>query len=423
MDAMWVLGISLLVTLFLGIPISFSLGISVFLSLLAGGVPVAFIGQTMVTSMDSFPILAIPLFILSGAMMESGGISQRLIQFVQSFTGQIRGGLGVVTILSCAIFAAISGSSPATVAAIGTIMIPAMVKAGFRKELAASISASGGGLGIIIPPSIPMILYGISTDTSIKDLFMAGFGPALVIIIFMLLLIGWIARRENLSKSGEQLSIRNVLQTFWRAKWSLMGPVIILGGIYSGIFTPTESAAVAVVYSFVVGMWVYRELSWKKLPQILINSSITAGTVLIIICTATGFARLMTLYQIPNILGDWITSLSDNPTVLLLIIAGFLLLIGTFMETVTVILILSPILLPVLVPLGVDPVHFGMIMVIGAEIGMLTPPVGVNLFVASSISGLPMGKLSYAMIPFVICMIAAYLLIVLLPQISLLLVR
>lgn len=355
--------------------------------------------------------------------METGGISQRLIDFVQSFTGHLRSGLGVATVLACSIFAAISGSSPATVAAIGAIMIPAMTSAGYKKETAASISATGGGLGIIIPPSIPMILYAISTDTSVKDMFLAGFGPALVIIVFLIALVGWISKKEGVRTLNQGFSFRNVLRTGWSAKWSLLGPVLILGGIYTGIFTPTESAAIAVVYSFIVGMWIYRELTWKKLPQVLIHSSITAGTVLIIICTATAFAQLITLYQISNVFGEWIIGLSNNPTVLLLIIALFLLIVGTFMETVTIIIILAPILLPVLQPLGVDPVHFGMIMVIGAEIGMLTPPVGVNLFVASSISGLPIAKLDRAIIPFVLCMIAAYLVIVLLPQISLLFVK
>lgn len=200
--------------------------------------------------------------------METGGISQRLIDFVQSFTGHLRSGLGVATVLACSIFAAISGSSPATVAAIGAIMIPAMTSAGYKKETAASISATGGGLGIIIPPSIPMILYAISTDTSVKDMFLAGFGPALVIIVFLIALVGWISKKEGVRTLNQGFSFRNVLRTGWSAKWSLLGPVLILGGIYTGIFTPTESAAIAVVYSFIVGMWIYRELTWKKLPQV-----------------------------------------------------------------------------------------------------------------------------------------------------------
>lgn len=419
MEAAIVLGVALTILLFLGVPIAFAIGGATLLSLLVAGIPTAFLGQGVFTSLDSFPSMAVPFFILAGAFMETGGLSRRIVNVAQAMLGNITGGLGIATILSAAIFAAISGSSPATVAAIGSIMIPAMVKKGYKVDDAAALSAAGGGLGIIIPPSIPMIIYGITANVSIGDMFLAGFGPGLVIVIILSLTVYLIARKKGYKGSERKFSFKELLKHTWDAKWALLSPILILGGIYSGKFTPTESAVIAVLYSLFVGIFVYKELKIKDIPQAITSSAIMSGAVLVILATATSFGRLITMYQIPNKLADQITGISSNPDVILLLIALIILIIGTFMETLSIIIILTPLFLPVVTALGVDPVHFGIIMVVAAEIGMLTPPVGVNLFVASGIAGINLERISKSIIPYLFAMIIALIIIILVPDISL----
>lgn len=418
MSAGIALGIALVILLFLGVPIAFAIGAATMIGLWVGGIPTAYIGQGLFTSLDSFPSMAVPFFILAGALMETGGLSRRIINVSQAMLGHITGGLAIVTILSSAIFAAISGSSPATVAAIGSIMIPAMVQRGYKLDDAGAVSASGGGLGIIIPPSIPMIIYGITANVSIGDMFLAGFGPGLVIVVILSMTVFLIARKKGYKGSDEKFSYNHLLRAIWDAKWALLSPVIILGGIYSGKFTPTESAVIAVVYALLVGLFIYKELKLKDIPKTMISSAIMTGSVLVILATATSFGRLITMYQIPNMLADMITGISQNPYLILLLIGLLVLIVGTFMETLSIIIILVPLFLPVVTSLGIDPIHFGLIMVVGAEIGMLTPPVGVNLFVASGIANISLEKISKSMVPFLIAMIIALLFIILIPEIS-----
>lgn len=417
------LGVSLIIFLFMGVPIAFSIGAATIVGLWIGDIPLALLGQQAFTSLDSFPSMAVPFFILAGALMETGGLSRRIVNAAQSLLGHVTGGLAIVTILASAFFAAISGSSPATVAAIGSIMVPSMVKRGYHKDFSAAVAASGGGLGIIIPPSIPMIIYGISANVSIGGMFMAGFGPGFVIVTILSLTVYFMARKRGYSGSGEKPSFMKVAKAFWDAKWALLSPVLILGGIYGGIFTPTESAVVAVVYGLFVGIFVYKEMKWKDLPKALVSSAIMTGSVLIIMSTATAFGQIIAMYQIPNMIAEAIISISQNKYVVLSLITLLILIVGTFMETLSIIIILAPLFLPVVTSLGVDPIHFGLIMVVGAEIGMLTPPLGVNLFVASGISKLSLETIAKATIPFLFAMILALAIITFVPSVSLFLPR
>lgn len=419
MSAPLVLGIVLILCLLIGVPIAFSIGIATVSALLVGGVPASFIAQQSFTAVDSFPLMAVPFFILAGALMETGGLSKRIINVAQEAMGNITGGFAIVTIIASAIFAAISGSSPATVAAIGSIMIPAMVKRGYSKDFASAVAGSGGGLGIVIPPSIPMIIYGVVTGVSIGDMFKAGFVPGIFLAILMIIIIFFIAKRRGYVGTGVKFNFRRFAKANKDAFWALMAPVIILGGIYTGIFTPTESAVIAVVYGLIIGLFVYKELKFKHIPNILINSAMITGSVMIILGTATAFGKLVTMYQIPNMLADLILGISDNKYIVLLLIVALILFIGTFMETLSIIIILAPLFLPVLTQLGVDPIHFGILLVVGAEIGMMTPPLGVNLFVASGISGLPMEKVARAIIPFVLILTLGLIIMLFVPWISL----
>ena len=334
MEIVWITIIVLAACLIMGIPIAFSIGIATFTGLIVGGVPVELLGQGAFTALNNYVIMAVPLFILTGYLMETGGLSRRLINFARSLVGNITGGLAMVTILACGLFAAISGSSPATVAAIGTIMIPTMIKYGYSKGFAASSAATAGGLGIVIPPSITMIVYAVGANVSVGDMFISGIMPGIFILICLCITVYLIAKKRGYTGVKEPLSIAKVFKTFWDAKWALLTPVIILGGIYSGVFTPTEAGVIAVVYGLIVGLFVYRELKWKDIPKVLIDAATTTGAVLIILSTATTFGHLLTLYQVPQMIADGLLSVSESPYIILLLIAGIMLILGTFMEAI-----------------------------------------------------------------------------------------
>ena len=406
------------VCLVLGVPISFSIGISAMVGLLVGEIPFTFLPQSAITSVDSLSIMAIPFFVLAGNVMDTGGLSKRLISVATNLVGNVTGGFGMVTVIACGFFAAICGSSPATVAAIGAIMIPAMINRGYSVPDAAAISACAGGLGIIIPPSVNMVIYGVTAGVSISDMFLAGFLPGFLIIAVLCGLNYFIGKKKGIAKSGVRFSFKRFLQASWDAKWALLAPVIILGGIYSGWFTPTESAVVAVIYGSVIGLFVYKELKWKDIPRILAESATTTGSIVIILGLATAFGRLVSMYQIPQQLAAGISGITNNPYVLMLLIAGIIFILGCFMETLSIMIILTPIFLPIVKAAGVDPLHFGMLMVLGAEIGMMTPPVGVNIFVASGISGAPLESVSRSMLPFIIAMAVIYVIVILVPPLS-----
>jgi C4-dicarboxylate transporter DctM subunit len=414
---------SFAIFLLLSVPIGIAIGLSVLVTIyFEGAMPVIFLMKEMITSVDSFPLMAVPFFILAGEIMGKGGISERLFRFANSLVGNKTGGFAIATIITCMFFAAISGSGPATVAAIGSIMIPAMVRQGYDKKFATVTVAAAGSLGVIIPPSIPMVIYGVVGNASPGALFIAGIIPGILVGLTLMVWAYIYSRKKGYRGSDEKTSLKNIVTEAWNAKWALIIPIIILGGIYGGIFTPTEAAVIAVVYGLIASMLLYRELKVKDLPRVFIDAATTTATILIIVGTATAFGRFLTIEQVPNQVAQAMLSLSDNPMVIILLINILLLIVGTFMDTLAAIIILTPILLPVAYQLGFDPIHFGIIMVVNLAIGFITPPLGVNLFVGSGISGISIEELSKAIFPYFLAMLLSLLLITYLPELSLYLV-
>ncbi len=417
-----ILFLTLLALLLFSVPIGICLGLATMIVMVFvdGTPPMVLLARSVVTGADSFPLIAVPLFILAGDLMQHGGMSRRLVGFANSLIGHIRGGLAYVNVLACVFFAAISGSSPATVAAIGSNMIPEMEKVGYTRRFSGALTASSGMIGVMIPPSIPFIIYGVTAEVSIGKLFLAGVVPGILFAVMFMFVARFLLRNDTeVQHSTTQFSSIGVWQCFRASIWALLVPGIILGGIYSGAFTPTEAGAVAVVYAAIIGIFVYGDITLRDLPEILAGSAKTSGTILVLVIMATAFGRLITLAQIPSNLSNSITSLSDNPFVILLLINILLLIIGMFMETISSIIIMTPILLPVATALGVDPIVFGVILTVNLAIGFCTPPLGVNLFVASSISKVSIESLSRAILPFFVGMLVLLMLITYVPAISL----
>lgn len=411
----------LLLFFLIGVPIAVSMG---FASAIAiwweGNTPLIVLVQRSFTSLDSFPLMAIPLFILAGTLMEYGGISKRLIAFANALTGHFSGGLAVVTVITSMFFAAISGSSAATTAALGSILIPAMISRGYHKNFSGAVQSVSGELGVIIPPSIPLIIYGVATGTSIGDLFMAGLVPGILIGISLIITVIIIAKKRKYAKE-EKKSGKELWIAFKDALLALLMPVIILGGIYGGIFTPTEAAAVAVAYAFIVGFVLYREIKLNQIIGLLINSVHVTANIMFIIASAGLFGWILTREGVPQEVAGFFMGISDNPIIFLLLVNVFLLIVGMFMETNASIIILAPLLVPVALELGVDPVHFGIIMIVNLALGMCTPPLGVNLFISAQIANIKLGQITKGMIPFYVAMLLMLLIITFIPQISMLL--
>ncbi len=402
------------------VPVAISLGLASALALLySGKVSSSYIAQGLVTSIDSFPLMAVPFFILAGELMGQGGLSRRLLSVANVFFGRYTGGLAIIAVVTCMFFAAISGSGPATVAAIGGLLLPAMTKAGYNKGYSVGLIASAGSIGIIIPPSIPMIIYAVSANVSITQMFLAGIIPGLMIGIGLMVVAYVKARKSGYRGSPERFTAAQIRATIWEAKWALLVPVIILGGIYGGVFTPTEAAAVGVIYGFVVGVFVHKEIKFKDLYKVIADSALTSATVIVIVGTATIFGRMLAIERIPFMIADYIVHLTDSPILILLLINVLLLFVGMFMETLAAIIILVPILLPVVVAVGIDPVHFGIIIIVNLAIGMVTPPVGVNLFVGSRVGETTLEKAAAGAIPFILSMLVALMLITYVPWLSL----
>lgn len=374
--------------LILRVPVGISLGMSSLIAIFTSGVvQPTYLAQGLVTGADSFPLMAVPFFVLAGELMATGGISRRLLNLCDAFLGRKYGGLALVTVVACMFFAAISGSGPATVAAIGGLTIPSMLKQGYDKPFAGAITAAAGSIGVIIPPSIPMVMYSVATGASVGAMFLGGVIPGLMIGISLCIYSSIYCKRHGyVNQDAAPFSWKNVGHALKDGIWALLVPVIILGGIYGGVFTPTEAAAVAVAYGLIAGLFIYRDLKLKDLSRILVSASLTTATIMIILGTATTFGRILTLLRMPVLIADFFTSITDNRIVLLLLINLLLLLVGCFMDTSAAIIILAPILLPTVKALGVNPVHFGVIMVVNLAIGFVTPPLGVNLFVSCNVA-------------------------------------
>ncbi len=417
------MSLTLLVTMMLGFALSISIAVSI------GGAGMLGIAlfdperlvlapKEMFTAIDKFPLAAIPFFILAGNLMETGGISRRLVDFAKSLVGGVQGGLPMTCVLTCMIFAAVSGSSVATTFAIGAVLIPALIKHGYPTPYAAALQATSAELGVIIPPSIPMILYGVSAEVSIGELFIAGFGPGLLIGGALMLFVHLYCRFKGWGKNDGDGRL-GVGKASLNAAWALLMPVIILGGIYGGIFTPTEASVVAVFYALIVGMLIHRELSFKDVLPVLRKSVISSAVIMFIIANAGLFAFIITRAGVPEAIGEWLSKVLQSPMWFLLGVNAALFVIGMFIETSAAIIVLAPILVPVAIHFGVDPVHFGTIMVVNLALGMITPPFGVNLFAACTVAKISLDQIVKHLLPFVLVIIGCLMLITYIPSISL----
>lgn len=402
----------------LTISVAVSIGLAALVGIQVSNVNMLVAVKEMFSSINKFPLAAIPFFILAGNLMETGGISRRLVEFAKSIVGGVQGGLPMTCVLTCMIFAAVSGSSVATTFAIGAILIPALVKHGYPTNWAAALQATSAELGVIIPPSIPMILYGVSAEVSIGELFIAGFGPGLLIGFALMLFVYLWCKRKGWGRNDgdDRLPFGRALL---QAGWALAMPVIILGGIYGGIFTPTEASAVAVAYALVVGMVIYREIRLADLYAILKKSVISSSVIMFIIANAGLFAYLITRAGVPDAIGVWLKSVLHDPAMFLLGVNAALFIIGMFIETSAAIIVLAPILAPVAMHFGIDPVHFGIVMVVNLALGMITPPFGVNLFAACTVARISLDRIVTQLVPFVLVVLACLMVVTYVPALTL----
>lgn len=424
-------GVFLLLVL-LGAPVAICLGVSslVVLEYLPQTPNITLLAKSAVMGGNSFPLVAIPLFVLAGEIMQRGGLSSRIVGAAYNLVGHFKAGLAYVNVLASMFFAAISGSSPATVAAIGSNMVPEMERVGYKRPFSAAITAAAGITGVMIPPSIPLIIYGVTANQSIGKLFLAGVLPGLLFGLGFMLVAKLNVNKNLLpaSRATKRMedaisSIETNKQKGWRQHsiWALIVPVIILGGIYGGIFTPTEAAGVAVVYALIISLYIYRDLKLSDLSGVFLKSGLTSATVLVMVVMAASFGRLLTLERVPVEVANMITAVSENPLIVLMLINIMLLIVGMFMETIASIIILTPILLPIVQTMGVDPIHFGIIMTVNLAIGFCTPPLGANLFVATGVANVSLEALVKSMTPFLVAMFVMLMMVTFIPQISLLL--
>jgi C4-dicarboxylate transporter, DctM subunit len=404
-----------------GMPVSISLGLTVLTFLFTmTTVPITSVALKLFTGIERFEIMAIPFFILAGNFLTHGGVARRMIAFASSMVGHWHGGLALAGVMACALFAAVSGSSPATVVAIGSIILPAMVKQGFPKQFGAGVITTSGALGILIPPSIVMVMYSVATSTSVGALFMAGVIPGLVLAT-MLGLTTWYRARKNNYPRLPKASWGERFRTFRESIWGLLLILVVIGGIYTGIFTPTEAAAMSAVYAFFVAVFVYKDLTLGKVPKVLLDSANMSAMLLYIITNAVMFSFLMTSEQIPQVMAAWMLDKGLGQVAFLLFVNVLLLLAGNVMEPSSIVLIMAPILFPVAMKLGIDPVHFGIIMTVNMEVGMCHPPVGLNLYVASGITKMGITELTVAVWPWLLTMLVFLVIVTYWPAMSLVL--
>ena len=415
----------MLVGLVFGIALGAPIAVAILVASMGGmalftPLPFVLVAQKLMTTIDSFPLMAIPFFILAGNLMEAGGISRRLVEFAKAVVGGVQGGLACSCVLTCMIFASVSGSSVATTFAIGAIIIPAMLAHGYPRPFAASLQATSAELGVIVPPSIPLILYGVSAEVSIGELFVAGIGPGLMIAAALMVYVLLACRRQGWGAADREGRLPLPAATR-QAAWALVMPVIIIGGIYRGVFTPTEASAVAVFYALLVGTVIYRAMGPRELWDALRRSVVSSSVVMFIIAAAGLFSFLITRAGVPAAVGAWIGGLIEEPLLFLLAVNAFLFVVGMFIETSAAIIVLAPILAPIAAGFGVDPVHFGLVMVINLALGMITPPFGVNLFAACQVADIPLERIVGRLVPFVLVVIACLAVVTYVPAVSLLL--
>ena len=407
---------SMVLMIVLAIPIPIAVAIGTAIGYFMMDLNLVQVALSMYTGVEPFPLVTVPLFVFAGSLMEQGGMARRIVNMAQSMIGNYTGSLGLVAVLGCAFFAALSGSGPATTAAIGAVMIPSMIKQKWDPAMGGAIAAAGGALGSLIPPSNLMIIYGIVSEQSIPRLFLAGFIPGFVATALLMFTVYVIAKRRNYVGDGAEFSWSEVRRTVVDGKWAILAPFIILGGIYTGAFTPTEAASVAVFYALLIGGVAYKELTIKKIFACLKVTAMISGAVLIIVGPAKAFGELMSLLSVPDMIGEALSGVTESPFLLLMIISVILIITGMFLESIAQIILLTPLLLPIVMALGIDPIVFGIIMVISCEVGFLTPPVGANLFVAARITNLGIDKISIAVLPFLVAYIGVLIFVSLFPD-------
>ncbi|MCX7776261.1 MAG: TRAP transporter large permease [Spirochaetaceae bacterium] len=407
----------------IGVPIGLAIGLAALIVFAVMGIPLQMVPQTLLEGNNSFALVAVPFFVLAGDILAKGGISERIVAFAEAALGRIRGGLSVVAVLASMFIAAISGSGAATTAAVGASLIPDMKTKKYDVAESAALIAAGGTIGVVIPPSVPMVLYAVIAGESVAKLFVGGFIPGILMGVGLIGWAAWKAKQRGYPR-GERMSIRDVGKKFLASFWGLMAPVIILGGIFSGIFTPSEAAAVAVVYSVIVAAFVYKSLDFKKFYQLVVGAGVTSALIMFIIATAKLFGWGLAFYQIPQAVASAMLSLTGNvPALVYFMIGVIVLLAGMFMETASALIILTPIFIPAVMGVGGNLVHFGVVLVVGLAIGMATPPVAIDIYVASAITGLPMGRIARPIIPMIIILILVFFIAMYVPGIVLALPR
>lgn len=419
----WIIFGSFFVLMFIGVPIGLSIGLSALVVFLSSGIPLQMVPQTLLEGNNSFALVAVPFFVLAGDILARGGISERIVAFAEAGLGRTKGGLSIVSVLASMFIAAISGSGAATTAAVGSALLPDLKEKKYDVDFSAALIASAGTIGVVIPPSVPMVLYAVIAGESVAKLFMGGFLPGVLMGGGLILYALVIARTRNYP-AGRKVSGKELGQRFVSATWGLLTPVIILGGIFSGIFTPSEAAAVAVLYTVLVAVFVYKALDFKKFYQLVVGAGVTSALIMFIIATAKLFGWGLAFYQIPQAVAGAILGLAGNNAFLTyLMIAIIILLAGMFMETASALIILTPIFLPAITGVGGNLVHFGVVLTVGLAIGMATPPVAIDIYVASAITGIPMERISRKIMPMVLILMAAFFISIYVPDIVLFLPR
>lgn len=415
---------TLLILIMVGMPIGYAIGFSTVVTLVTcSNIPLTMVAQTAISGVNSFPLMAIPFFILAGTLMTHGGIAEQLIKFFNIFVGRITGGLGMVAIVTSMFFGAITGSAMATASAVGSFLIPAMRKEKYDDGFSGSLVASAGTIGIIIPPSIPFVIYGVVTGTSIGELFIAGIFPGIFMGIALMITCYIIAKKSGYKGSDKKHTFSESLDISKKAIWALLSPVIVLGGIYGGIFTPTEAAVISVVYSLVVGGFVYKELNRKNLYKAFYDTMIVNGITVFMVGLSTGFAVYLSISRIPVKITEILLSITDNPILLLILINIFLLVVGCLVDNIPACIILAPILLPVVSEFGMSPVQFGVLLTMNLAIGFVTPPYGPNLFVTAAIAGIPVQRMFKSIIPFIVALIVVLMFVTYVPEVTMFLVN